>query len=68
MSNENTAARVQSVAGGHEIALSPAMLDLPEVRQVLAEIKLPVRTEELKLKGLSGRHSISIIKIDAPAE
>lgn len=64
----NTAARVQSVAGGHEIALSPAMLELPEVRQLLAEIKLPVRTEELKLKGLSGRRSISIIKIEPPSE
>lgn len=63
----NTAARVQSVAGGREIALSPAMLELPEVRVALAEARLPVRTEELELKGLSGRHPISIVKIEPPA-
>lgn len=59
----NTAARVQSVAGGREIALSPTMLDLPEVRALLAERKLPARTEELKLKGLTGRHAVSLIQI-----
>lgn len=59
----NTAARVQGTAGGHEVALSPAMLELPEVRAVLAETKLPARTEELKLKGLAGRHAISIVQV-----
>lgn len=59
----NTAARVQGVAGGHEVALSPAMLELPEVRATLAETKLPARTEELKLKGLAGRHAISIVQV-----
>lgn len=62
----NTAARVQAVAEAQEIALSPAMLDLPEVRAVLADKKLPARTAELKLKGLSGRHAISIVQIPAP--
>jgi len=54
---------VQGVAGGHEVALSPAMLELPEVRAALAETKLPARTEELKLKGLVGRHAISIVQV-----
>ncbi len=62
----NTAARVQSVAEGQEVALSPTMLELPEVRAVLAEKKLPARTAELKLKGLSGRYAVSIIKVPPP--
>ncbi|MFY0538027.1 adenylate/guanylate cyclase domain-containing protein [Nannocystis pusilla] len=63
----NTAARVQGVAGGHEVALSPAMLELPEVRAALAETKLPARTEGLKLKGLAGRHAISIVQVPPSA-
>ena len=63
----NTAARVQSVAEGQEVALSPAMLELPEVRAQLAERRLPARTAELKLKGLSGRHAVSIITVPPPA-
>ena len=62
----NTAARVQSVAGGHEVAISPSMLDLPEVRAVLTQTGLPARTEELKLKGLTGRHAISIVQAPHP--
>lgn len=63
----NTAARVQSVAEGQEVALSPSMLELPEVRAVLTERKLPARTAELKLKGLTGRHAVTILTIPAPA-
>lgn len=59
----NTAARVQSAAGGREITLSPAMLDLPEVRALLAERRLPARTEELALKGLRGRHAITAVTV-----
>lgn len=58
----NTAARVQAVAGGEEVALSPVMLEIPEVRALLAERKLPARTEELKLKGLTGRRAISVVR------
>ena len=61
----NTAARVQSVADADEIAVSPALLDLPEVRAVASERRLPARTQELTLKGLKGRHAITIFKVPA---
>ena len=62
----NTAARVQGIAGANEIAVSPALLALPEVRAALAEARLPARTQELELKGLKGRHAITVLAVADP--
>jgi class 3 adenylate cyclase len=60
----NTAARIQGVAGADEVAISPSLLHQPDVHAVVTELRLPARTQELTLKGLSGRHMITIFKVD----
>jgi len=60
----NTAARIQGVAGADEIAVSPTLLHQPDIHAVISELRLPARSQELELKGLHGRHMITIFKVD----
>lgn len=59
----NTAARIQGVAGADEIALSPTLLQQPDVHALVRSLRLPARTQQLTLKGLSGAHMITILKV-----
>lgn len=58
----NLAARVQGRAGAGETALSPALLEEPAVRELIAASELVVSEQSAQLKGLSGDHVLTVLR------
>ena len=66
-STVNRAARVQGLAGGNELLMPTAFLDLPAVRQVMASQPLALGELVAELKGVSGRHRLAVVKRERSA-